>query len=405
MVRTALVLVDGTWFGGYGFGAPARGLDAIEPVDPATLRELGEVVFNTAMVGYPEVLTDPSYTGQIVTMTYPHAGNYGIDPHWSERGPASQGDEVAVAGFVVRRLYTGPVPRGRIGLSEYLAAHGVPGIAEVDTRALTLHLRDAGSQNGLLFRPADGVAPAASELERARRMLTAFPAMEGRNLLGAVGSVTAVARPSTERANPTNPTTVSCHVALWDTGTKANIVRILEEEGCSVTLLPSNADATAIRATGADALFISNGPGDPATLRHQVDVTRALIDEMPVLGICLGHQIVCEALGAKTYKMKFGHHGVNHPVRDEFTKRVFVTSQNHGFAVDPDSLPRSTRVWFQNANDRTIEGIWDDARAVCTTQFHPEAAPGPLDARYIFARMLSRVARDAAAQEGVDAGA
>lgn len=391
MVRTVLALADGTWFDGYGFGATARRIREITPADPEALRELGEVVFNTAMVGYPEVLTDPSYTGQIVTMTYPHAGNYGIDAAWSERGPAARGNEVSVAGFVVRHLYTGPVPEGRIRLSDYLAEHGVPAISDVDTRALTLHLRDAGSQNGVLFRPADGTAPSDTELEQARRLLTDFPTMEGRNLLGVVGASATVARPATDSETGSTPATVSRHVALWDTGTKANIVRILEAEGCRVTLLPSSADAAAIRATGADALFISNGPGDPATLEHQVGVTRQLIDAMPVLGICLGHQIVCEALGAKTYKMKFGHHGVNHPVRDEFTKQVFVTSQNHGFAVDPESLPRSTRVWFQNANDRTVEGIWDEQRAVCTTQFHPEAAPGPLDSRYIFARMLSRI--------------
>lgn len=408
--RVVLILSDGRAWYGSPFGATAPTVEDLEEPSEnpaARLRDVGEVVFNTAMSGYGEVLTDPSYTGQIVVMTYPHTGNYGIDESWSESGPESSLEsgpgpgrkdgpsgglpdhesprrhrprKVKPAGMVVRSLYTGPVPAGRTPLAEYLAVNEVPGATGIDTRALTLDLRDNGSRNGLLCRPADGVTLSRKETQRALDYLQAFPAMQGRGLIDQVGSSDAM-----HLAGGAGP-----HLALYDCGTKANIVRELQNLGCSLTLMPSSATAEEIRRTGADAVMISNGPGDPAVLRHQVDQTRELLETIPVLGICLGHQIIAEAAGAKTYKMKFGHHGVNHPVREENVPRgrVFVTSQNHGFSVDEKTLPEGMRVWFRNANDGTVEGLFDDRLRVRSTQFHPESAPGPTDSRWIFAAFL-----------------
>lgn len=373
-----LVLNDGTEFPGKSFGLRAPTVAELI-VDSTAPKAIGEVIFNTAMSGYHEVLTDPSYTGQLVAMTYPHIGNYGCDPAWSELGPG-QGDDGAVepAGFIVRSLYEGPVPDGRISLSQFLAENRTPGITGVDTRRLTLRIRDEGSVNGVIVRPDDGVA--LSDVERARvvAVLSAFPQMEGRDLLGTVGSREAIS------VNETG----APHIALLDCGSKANIIRRLVGLGCRVTLLPSDADETVVEAADADALFISNGPGDPAVLERQVALIKASIGRRPVLGICLGHQLIAEALGAKTYKMKFGHHGVNHPVRDERTRRVFVTSQNHGFAVDEASLPEGCDVWFRNANDQSVEGLVFDKMRIRTTQFHPESAPGPYDSHWIFESFL-----------------
>jgi carbamoyl-phosphate synthase small subunit len=404
--RVVLVLSDGKIYYGTPFGAEAPVLDELVQASEALsrrLRDVGEVVFNTAMSGYGEVLTDPSYTGQIVVMTYPHAGNYGIDEAWSEVGPETgrydespgeprphrQGGmtprtvhprRIKPAGMIVRSLYRGPVPDGRIPLAAYLSANDVPGATDIDTRALTLDLRDNGSRNGLLCRPADGVALSEEETQRALDLLRAFPPMEGRGLIGEVGSSRAVRLPGGKGP----------HIALYDCGTKANIIRELQNLGCSLTLMPSTATADEIRATGADAVMLSNGPGDPAVLQHQVDQTRELLGTIPVLGICLGHQIIAEAAGAKTYKMKFGHHGINHPVREEIVPggRVFVTSQNHGFSVDENTIPEGMRVWFRNANDGTVEGLFDDRLRVRSTQFHPESAPGPTDSRWIFSAFL-----------------
>lgn len=393
-----LILSDGSVFNGTMFGAPAPAVqDLAETCSSDSLRNVGEVVFNTAMSGYGEVLTDPSYTGQIVVMTYPHAGNYGIDEFWSETGPeaGSEADPdrlsprpVKPAAMIVRSLYDGPVPPGREKLSDYLLRNGIPGITGVDTRALTLEIRDRGSRNGLVCRPAGGADSLSSaEREMAVRFLQEFPPMEGRSLIGEVGTREAVRLPGGNGP----------HLALYDCGTKANIIRELQALGCTITLVPSTASAGEIRDTGADALMLSNGPGDPAVLKHQVEQTRALLGHIPLLGICLGHQIIAEAAGARTSKMKFGHHGVNHPVREEIppgnrdTGRVFVTSQNHGFTVDEETLPPGMHVWFRNANDGSVEGLRDDALRVRTTQFHPESAPGPTDSRWIFSAFLEAI--------------
>ncbi len=382
MGRVALVLADGGIYYGTGFGAAAPSVDDLDtdrhPLDG--LIALGEVVFNTAMSGYGEVLTDPSYTGQIVVMTYPEIGNYGIDTAWAESNPDDK-RPVKTAGFVVHSLYDGPVPHGRITLDRYLANAGVPGICSVDTRALTLDLRDNGSRNALIVAPQNRETLTAEELSRVHKLVARTPAMEGRDLLASVGlDQTVVA------ARGDGP-----HLAMYDCGIKSNIIREFRDLGCTLTVLPATAAAEEIESLGSDAFFVANGPGDPAVLRYQVEQTKKLIGRLPVLGICLGHQIIAEARGAQTEKMKFGHHGVNHPVRDELGGRVFVTSQNHGFTVNEESLPDGMTVWFRNANDGTIEGLRDDSLAIRTTQFHPESAPGPHDSRWIFRAFLEAI--------------
>lgn len=390
MVTALLVLDDATLFPGRWWGAQPPALDQLDPNTPRE-RGVGEVVFNTAMSGYHEVLTDPSYTGQLVVMTYPHVGNYGCDPEWSETGPErdSNRPRVKAAGFVLRSVYDGPVPEGRGSLNAFLRDNRTPGITDVDTRALTLHLRDAGSRRGIIVAAPEGAArwkPNAGVSDAWLRgvvaYLHAFPDMEGRNLIGEVGSSDPV------EVNPTGRP----HIALLDCGLKANIVRELVALGCRVTLFPSGVTESELRSIAPDALLVSNGPGDPAVLADQIETVRACIGTMPVFGICLGHQLIAEAVGAKTFKMKFGHHGVNHPVRDEETGKVFVTSQNHGFSVEESSLPAEATVWFRNANDQTVEGIRIDSLRVASAQFHPESAPGPYDSRWIFSRFLELMA-------------
>jgi carbamoyl-phosphate synthase small subunit len=385
MNTTTLLLDDGTLFEGTGFGAPAPRVSELGTIRSANApKAAGEVVFNTAMSGYHEVLTDPSYTGQLVAMTYPHIGNYGCDPEWSEIGPENEheGPGVKPGAFIVRRVYNGPVPEGRISLDQFLRENDTPGISGIDTRALTLKLRDEGSRNGILFQPA-GESASSDEITAAGAVLEAFPAMVGRDLVIEVGSRAIVS--INEAGSP--------HIALYDCGIKANIIRELIRHNCRISVIPSDFSADQLDRVGADALFVSNGPGDPAVLSHQIELIRASIGRRPVLGICLGHQLIAEALGAETYKMKFGHHGVNHPVRDEITKRVFVTSQNHGFAVDEKSLPAGCDVWFRNANDKSIEGLVMQEKRILTTQFHPESAPGPFDSHWIFDSFLD-VVRD-----------
>lgn len=379
----ALVLADGDVFYGTPFGSPpwnvASAHNSTSTDDlAASLRDAGEVVFNTAMSGYSEVLTDPSYTGQIVVMTSPQMGNYGVSAEWAESDPAGT-RPVKAAGFVVRDLYTGPVPPGRHTLSQFLEDNGIPGITGVDTRALTLNIRDKGSRNGLICQNAAGTTLSPDEVALAVAALRAVPSMEGRSLVTTVGAQGAVHLPGA--GGP--------HIALYDCGVKQNIIREFQRRQCEITLLPSTASAQDIRDTGAAAIFLSNGPGDPAVLQHQVTVTRELLGELPVLGICLGHQIIAEAAGARTFKMPFGHHGVNHPVREEVQgRRVFVTSQNHGFAVEEKTLPPGMKVWFRNANDQTVEGLWHDELRVRSAQFHPESAPGPHDSTWIFDAFL-----------------
>lgn len=382
MMSSFLVLQDGTVFPGRPFGAPAPKVD--DELSNETLRGVGEVVFNTGMTGYHEILTDPSYAGQLVVMTYPHIGNYGSDDEWSETGP---GDREAIpgtkaAGFVVRSLYRGPVPEGRISLDSYLRHNHTPGIAEVDTRGLALKIREGGSPKGVIVRSSSRESSLSDgEIERCLVHLGAFPEMVGRNLLGVVGA------DEVQSVHPEG----SPHFVVVDCGTKANIVRELVALGCRVTTVPSTMPSSELMKLGPDAVLYSNGPGDPAVLEFAIGEIRELLGRLPLFGICLGHQLLCHALGASTYKMKFGHHGLNHPVRDEVTKRVFVTSQNHGFSVDEDSLPGDVDVWFRNANDATVEGIRHKSLPILTAQFHPESAPGPHDATWIFRKFFEQV--------------
>ena len=377
--KAYLVLEDGTVFPGKGFGESAPRVSALagEPGKP-----FGEVVFNTGMSGYHEILTDPSYTGQLVTMTYPHIGNYGTDDDWSENGPEPDNrTDVKVSGFVVRSVYDGPLPEGRKSLHTYLVENGISGISGIDTRRLTLRLRDMGSCNGVIVRPDDENGNwTDNDTNLTVKYLKSLPSMEGQNLIGGVGTTELH---EIEGAGP--------HIALLDCGIKANIIRNLEARNCRISLFPSDASFEEIKKVNPDGVFLSNGPGDPGVLKKQIKLAKDALGKIPVVGICLGHQILGQAIGAETYKMKFGHHGCNHPVRDEETKKVFVTSQNHGFAVNEDTLPEGVTVRFRNANDQSIEGLeWKDKKLLCV-QFHPEAAPGPVDSSWIFDAFLKTI--------------
>jgi carbamoyl-phosphate synthase small subunit len=376
-----LILEDGSIYPGKSFGKTAP--KATELLQEDVLKNpAGEVVFNTGMTGYHEILTDPSYKGQIVVMTYPHIGNYGASDDWSEAGPEElpRKAEIKSAGFVVRALYTGPAPVNRITLHEFLEKHGISGINDVDTRRLTLRIRDQGSPNGVIVRPSNG-SLTDEDKSSALEFLTQFPKMEGRNLVRELGT----------QKNVVYNETGAPHLCVIDSGVKSGIVRELVDTGCKVTLVSNSLGLSEINSIKSDGVLFANGPGDPAVLDELIDLAKSLIGRKPVFGICLGHQILSLALGAKTFKMKFGHHGVNNPVRDERTKMVLVTSQNHGFAVDESTLSKDIEVRFRNANDGTIEGIQHKKLPLFCVQFHPEAAPGPRDSLWIFKAFLEYI--------------
>ena len=368
-----LVLSDGAEFRGRSFGAAAPLVMSLKP-NTVPKKGTGEVVFNTGMCGYHEILTDPSYSGQIVAMTYPMIGNYGADNAWNEVGPEANKPKVKAAGFAVRSCYDGPLPDGRITLDSFLVQHQTPGIYDLDTRALTLHIRERGSINGVIVAPEEGRGLNKKESEQCSAFLETFPSMQGRDLLPDVGTDQLVS--INAQGTPL--------FALIDCGIKANIIEELRRRGCGVLLFPAGTSASEVLDHAPDAVLYSNGPGDPAVLDGIISQIGSFLGSIPVFGICLGHQLICQAIGAETRKMKFGHHGVNHPVRDERSRKVFVTSQNHGFDVIEASLGTDTEVWFRNANDKTVEGIRDDQRRLLTAQFHPEAAPGPRDSGWIF---------------------
>jgi carbamoyl-phosphate synthase small subunit len=382
MNRCFLILEDGSLFPGRSFGHPPPTVSELtqegSPKTPA-----GEVVFNTGMAGYHEILTDPSYSGQIIVMTYPHIGNYGTDEDWTEYGPGEgrRWTKLKAAGIVVRCLYSGPIPKGRKSLDRFLKEYKTAGITDVDTRSLTLKIRTGGSPIGIIVRPARGETLSGEELDTVIDYLRRYPRMEGCDLVSGLG---------TEKIVVENRDG-SSHICLVDCGVKANIVRELVGLGCRVSVVPNRIESEEVLSLAPDGILFSNGPGDPAVLDHLIKLAQKLVDLKPVFGICLGHQIICLALGAKTFKMKFGHHGVNNPVRDENTGIILITSQNHGFSVDEATLPEECRIWFRNANDRTIEGITHERLPVLTAQFHPEAAPGPRDSRWIFERFLERL--------------
>jgi carbamoyl-phosphate synthase small subunit len=371
-----LVLEDGAAFHGRAFGAAGE--------------SFGEAVFNTAMCGYQEVLTDPSYTGQIVTMTSPHQGNYGVNPEDIES------DAVRVAGFVVRDVSRRASSwRASGSLDDYLADRGIVGIDGIDTRALTLRIRRAGAQRaGISTEDLNPLSLAA----RARIQ----PGMEGADL--AVGASTARAYDACDLVGPArSPGNRVFRVAAYDFGVKQNILRELAENGCETRVLPARTPASAILGGGFEGVFLSNGPGDPAATTYGIDAVRQLIGRIPIFGVCLGHQLLALALAGATFKLKFGHRGVNQPVKDLDTGRVEISSHNHGFAVDPDAWGRIARrtdgpaplvdtafgraaLTHWNLNDGTLEGLRCLDVPAFSVQFHPEAAPGPHDSRHLFAR-------------------
>ncbi|MBN1846652.1 MAG: glutamine-hydrolyzing carbamoyl-phosphate synthase small subunit [Sedimentisphaerales bacterium] len=328
----------------------------------------GEAVFNTSMVGYQEVLTDPSYAGQIVTMTYPLIGNYGVN----EEDAESRG--LFLSGFVVKEA--SPIVSNwrsnRLTLHQYLQANRIVAIEGVDTRALTRHIRDAGAMNAVISSESD---PADTDLVR---LAAESEHMAGRDYVKDV-----ILDESYTWQNEGK-----YHVVVYDCGVKYNILRELARAGCRVTTVPATFSAADILALAPDGVMLSNGPGDPAAVDYAIETTKGLIGRVPLFGICLGHQMLCLALGGTTYKLKFGHHGANHPVKDMATDRVMITVQNHGFCVDLDSLggDRNVEITHLNLNDQTCEGINHRHVPAFSVQFHPEAAAGPHDAKYMFGR-------------------
>ena len=340
---------------------------------------LGEVVFNTSMTGYQEVLTDPSYAGQIVTMTYPLMGNYGVNVEDQESARPQ------VAGFLLREMspmYTGW--RGDESLPAYLERTGIVALTEVDTRALTRHIRSAGAMVG-------AIAPASVDIEEVRRKLEAHPRMEGLDLTGQVSTAEPYEIPAVGEER--------FFVVAYDFGIKGHSPRLLSERGCRVRTVPRGATPGEVLDSGLDGLFVSNGPGDPEAVAHALETIRGAADRgIPVFGICLGHQLVARAFGGHTYTRKYGHRGGNHPVKRLSDGMVEITAQNHGFAVragegeSVEDAP-SLRVTHLNLNDGTVEGLEHRERPVFSVQYHPEAAPGPHDSRYLFDRFVSEMAQ------------
>jgi len=373
-MNATLALEDGTWYRGVSAGAPGE--------------TSGEVVFNTSMTGYQEVLTDPSYAGQIVTMTAPLIGNYG-----TASGDA-ESQAPRVAGFIVREA--SPVAsnwRADSSLRDYLVRHNIVAIADIDTRALTRVLRSAGVMRGVI---ATGQVDPDELVNKAR----AIPKMEGSDLVRGVTcdvpfdwrDMAATAGEADHREfgiAPQRHSSRRLRVAAYDFGIKWNILRRLDAYGCDVRVFPATAPASELLAIEPDGIFLSNGPGDPAALPYAISNVRELVStDIPTFGICLGHQILGLAVGGQTFKLKFGHRGANHPVKELDSGKVEITSQNHGFAVDPDSLPADTKVTHLNLYDGTVEGFCHTSRPVFSVQYHPEASPGPHDADYLFLKFL-----------------
>jgi carbamoyl-phosphate synthase small subunit len=372
---TAYVLLeDGARFEGIACGAD----------EPA----VGEIVFTTSMSGYQEAMTDPSYAGQLLAFTYPQIGNYGVS------GEAMESDRVHARAAIMRAAVNrNDAPGAEAGWLTWLTANGIPAVTDLDTRALVRHIRDAGAMRGGLF-------PARMSTDEARTLIKAEPSMTGRDLAREVTPRQAtVLDPIGEGGGP--------HIAMIDTGVKLSIVRNLRARGATVTLHPCHAGTDALLATEPDAVFLANGPGDPGALDYIVETVRGLVGKLPVYGICLGHQLLCRAVGLETYKLPFGHHGANHPVKDLTTGRTEITSQNHGFAVlgpggartiDDDEPVRwetdfgAAELTHINLYDRTVEGLTLRDVPGATVQYHPEAGPGPHDSLYLFDRFIDAIA-------------
>jgi len=370
-VAAILALADGTIFQGFSIGAPGH--------------TLGEVVFNTAMTGYQEILTDPSYSRQIVTLTYPHIGNTGINPEDVEAG------KIHAAGLIIKDL---PLRvsnfRSTQSLSDYLKAENVVGIAGIDTRKLTRILREKGAQSGAIVTD-DGDLEVTRN--KALELAKSFPGLAGMDLAKVVTAASAYPWTETEwqlGRGYGQQKAAQYHVVAFDYGVKANILRMLTARGCKVTVLPAQTSAADALALNPDGIFLSNGPGDPEPCDYAVAATKELIERgIPTFGICLGHQIMALASGAKTVKMKFGHHGANHPVQDLDSKQVLITSQNHGFSVDIDTLPANCRVTHVSLFDGSLQGFARTDQPAFCFQGHPEASPGPCDVGPLFDRFIT----------------
>jgi carbamoyl-phosphate synthase small subunit len=372
-VPAILALADGTIFKGHSIGAAGH--------------TIGEVVFNTAITGYQEILTDPSYSRQIVTLTYPHIGNQGVNPADVEAS------KVHAAGLIIRDLpLLASNFRSSQSLSDYLKAEGTVAIAGIDTRKLTRILREKGAQNGAILTGTQGNEP--SEVQ-ALELARSFPGLNGMDLAKVVSVKEAYEFTETEwklGEGFGKQDAPQFHVVAFDYGVKRNILRMLAERGCKVTVLPAQATAADALALNPDGIFLANGPGDPAACDYAIEATRDVIETgIPTFGICLGHQIMALASGAKTVKMKFGHHGANHPVQDLDSRKVLITSQNHGFAVDPETLPANCRVTHVSLFDGSLQGFERTDKPAFCFQGHPEASPGPTDVSYLFDRFISNM--------------
>ena len=372
--QAALALADGTVFRGTSIGASGH--------------TVGEVVFNTAMTGYQEILTDPSYCRQIVTLTYPHIGNYGITSEDAES------EKVFAAGLVIKDLpLLASNFRSQMTLAQYLERAGTVAIANIDTRHLTRILRLRGAQSGCILTVPLGEALTAAHAEAAIKHARSAPGMNGLDLAKVVSATEPYEWTETEwslEAGHGQLTAPKFHVVAFDFGIKRNILRMLASRGCRVTVVPAQTSAVQALAYRPDGIFLSNGPGDPEPCDYAIEATRSLIAAgIPTFGICLGHQIMALASGAATFKMKFGHHGANHPVKDLDTGRVSITSQNHGFAVDETSLPANLRPTHVSLFDGTLQGLARTDRPAFCFQGHPEASPGPQDISYLFDRFTA----------------
>ncbi len=373
-MKALIAFEDGKVFEGHSFTGPGEAV--------------GEVVFNTAMTGYQEVLTDPSYKGQIVTMTYPLIGNYGVNSEDIESST------IHLEAFVIRE-YEAEYSNWRAeeSLREYLVRHGVLGIHQVDTRAITRHIRLKGAMKAVI---STDVSDPATLVEKAR----SAPGLEGRDLVKEVTTKNPYTwkddRPldvvvSKRMVDVGPPPKGTIRVACIDCGLKYNQLRIFTKKGVEPIVFPCTVTPDEIMAVSPHGCFVSNGPGDPAALPYIVDTVKSLLGKLPIFGICLGHQILGQALGASTYKLKFGHHGANQPVKDLSTGKIEITSQNHGFAVDQSALGEDVRVTHINLNDSTVEGIEAPDISAFSVQYHPENAPGPHDSEYLFDRFLKKI--------------
>ena len=366
-----LVLADGTVFRGISIGASGN--------------TVGEVVFNTSMTGYQEILTDPSYSKQIVTLTYPHIGNYGVNSEDVESG------QVYASGLIIRDLpFIHSNFRNTQSLSEYLNANTIVAIAEIDTRKLTRTLREKGAQTGAIIA---GEADEIAAIVLAKSLIAGFPGLTGLDLAKAVSCTEAYEFMDSEWAlgqGFAKTPVKQFHVVAYDYGVKHNILRMLVSRGCKVTVVPAQTSAAEALAYKPDGVFLSNGPGDPEPCDYAISAIKTIVESgMPTFGICLGHQLLALASGAKTHKMKFGHHGANHPVQDLESKRVYITSQNHGFAVDATTLPTNIQTTHISLFDGSLQGIARTDKPAFSFQGHPEASPGPTEMSYLFDRFIS----------------